>query len=89
MTQSMVMQLGQEAARMTLLMAGPILGVSLLVGLAISIFQAVTQINEMTLSFVPKLLAIFGLMFFIGPWLISQMTGFTSRLLQNLPSLVR
>jgi flagellar biosynthesis protein FliQ len=89
MTQTAILQLGQDAAKMILLIAGPLLGISLIVGLAISIFQAVTQINEMTLSFVPKLLAMFAAMFFLGPWLISKMSSYTIGIFDGLPNWVR
>ena len=89
MTESTVLQIGQEAAKMLAMLAGPMLLVSLVVGLGISIFQAVTQINEMTLSFVPKLIAIFVALFLLGPWLITKMTGYTVGLLDALPALGR
>jgi flagellar biosynthetic protein FliQ len=72
-----------------IMMAAPLLGVMLVVGIAISIFQAVTQINEMTLTFVPKVLAVFVVLVVFGPWMLSTMIGFTTRLFDYLPELVR
>lgn len=67
-----------------LLVAGPILGLSLLVGLLVSIFQATTQIQEQTLAFVPKILTVLGATVILGPWMLRVMIDFTSRLLSNM-----
>jgi flagellar biosynthetic protein FliQ len=89
MTQQMAMDLGQGALMMAIMLAAPMLVAALVVGVAISIFQAATQINEMTLSFVPKVLAVFAAAALAGPWLLSSMLEYTTRLFQMLPSLAR
>ncbi len=83
-----VMALGQNALELTLLVAAPMLLSALIVGLVVSVFQAATQINEMTLSFIPKLIAIFGAMIVAGPWLISLMTDYMRRLITSIPTMV-
>lgn len=88
MNSEAVMSLTYSAMIVALSMAGPILLVTLLVGLVISIFQAATQINEMTLSFIPKLLAIGITLAILGPWLISTMVDYMQSLLRQIPSLV-
>lgn len=89
MTETMVLQLGRDAAVMMLMLAAPLLGVSLVVGLVISIFQAVTQINEMTLTYVPKLLAVGLVLALLGPWMLTQMLRYLAGILNSLPALVR
>ncbi|OGO39682.1 MAG: EscS/YscS/HrcS family type III secretion system export apparatus protein [Chloroflexi bacterium RBG_16_57_9] len=89
MDQATVLQLGREAALMMLTLATPLLGVSLVVGLGISLFQAVTQINEMTLSYVPKLLAIGVVLALLAPWMLNQMIRYMSGILNALPALAR
>jgi flagellar biosynthetic protein FliQ len=83
-----VMALGQNALELTLLVSAPMLLAALVVGLAVSIFQAATQINEMTLSFIPKLIAIFGAMIVAGPWLITLMTDYMRRLIMSIPTMI-
>jgi flagellar biosynthetic protein FliQ len=83
-----VVSVGRQAMEVTILLAAPILLVSLAVGLIIAMFQAATQINEMTLSFVPKLMAVALVMMAAGPWMLRQITGFTQRLVENLPYLI-
>ncbi len=89
MTQSMIIQLGKDAFTVTLLSAMPLLGISLLIGVAISVFQAATQIQEMTLSFVPKVLGvgIAGVLF--GPWVMNNLIVYTTNLLASLPNYAR
>lgn len=70
MTPEMVMSIAYQGMRVTLLLAGPMLLAALFTGLIISLFQAATQINEMTLTFIPKILAVFAVLVFAGPWLI-------------------
>ncbi len=86
MTQSMIIQLGKDAFTVTLVTAMPLLGVSLVVGVIVSVFQAATQIQEMTLSFVPKVLAvgIAGVVF--GPWVMNNLVVYTANLLASLPN---
>jgi flagellar biosynthetic protein FliQ len=82
------MDLAYQGMMLTLTIAGPILGVALLVGLLISLLQAATQINEMTLSFIPKILAVLAMLILAGPWLIGQITDFTRHLFLNIPNLI-
>ncbi len=89
MDQATVLQLGREAAVMMLTLATPLLGVSLAVGLGISLLQAVTQINEMTLSYVPKLAAIGIVLALLAPWMLNQMIRYMAGLLNALPALAR
>ena len=89
MTESFVMTLGRDALMMTLLLGAPMPGVSLVVGLIVSLFQAVTQINEMTLTFVPKLLALTLVFVLLGPWMLQQIIHFTVRLFEMLPYMVQ
>lgn len=88
MTSDTVMSMTYMAMKVALSMAGPLLLVVLVVGLVISIFQAATQINEMTLSFIPKLLAAGIALVLLGPWLISTMVDYMKMLFTSLPSLV-
>ena len=84
MSEEFVMALGRDAVMTALLVAAPILEFSLITGLVISIVQAVTQINEVTLTFVPKILAVFAALALFGPWSMRIMLGFTERLFGNL-----
>ena len=86
MTQNDVLYLAKEALMAALMIGGPILGVSLLVGLLVSIFQAMTQIQEQTLTFIPKILAIALVMLLLGPWMLDVLTGYTSNLFHDLAS---
>ncbi len=89
MNQGMVIQLAKDAFTVGMLICGPILLASLVVGMAISILQAVTQIQEMTLTFVPKALAVSLVVLLFGPWMIDTMAVYTTNLLVSLPTLVR
>jgi len=80
---------GREALLMVLLISAPLLGFALLVGVIISIFQAVTQIQEMTLTFVPKILAVLIALIAFGPRIIRIMLNFTSTLFLNLPTYMK
>ncbi|MGI6119831.1 MAG: flagellar biosynthesis protein FliQ [Desulfosporosinus sp.] len=86
MDQSMVLYLAREAVGVVLLVGGPILGVSLLVGLLVSIFQAMTQIQEQTLSFIPKIVAVVVVLLLLSPWMLSVLTVYTSNLFKQLAS---
>ncbi|TCV90769.1 flagellar biosynthesis protein FliQ [Sulfurirhabdus autotrophica] len=88
MTPESVMTIGQQALQITLMVSAPMLISALAVGLLVSIFQAATQINEMTLSFIPKLLVIFFMMIAFGSWMIGQLVDFTQRLYSSIPGLV-
>ncbi len=83
-----VVSIGRQAMEVTMLLAAPILLSSLAVGLIIAMFQAATQINEMTLSFVPKLMIVAVVMMAAGPWMLRQITGFTLKLAENIPYLI-
>ena len=89
MTPETVMDVGRFAIETTLLLAGPMLAISLVVGLLISSFQAMTQINEATLTFVPKVIAVFLALLFGFPWLLQVFLGFTTSLFMNIPEYVR
>lgn len=84
MSQNQVLYMAKEAVGTVLLVGGPILGVSLLVGLLVSIFQAMTQIQEQTLSFIPKVVAVVAILLLLGPWMLSILTAYTSNLLTQL-----
>jgi flagellar biosynthetic protein FliQ len=88
MTPESVLNLGQQALQLALLLAAPLLLVSLAVGLLIGIFQAATQINEMTLSFIPKLLALAATLTLAGPWMLQLLVEFTRRLLEGIPGAI-
>jgi flagellar biosynthetic protein FliQ len=88
MENDFVVELSHRALRITLLMASPMLLASLIVGIAVSLFQAVTQINEQTLSFIPKIVVIFFAMVIAAPWLSDVITGFTRELILNIPTMV-
>ncbi len=77
MNQSQIMEIGAKAMWVTLELSLPILGVSLVVGLLVSIFQAVTQLQEPTLTFIPKILAVVVVIVFAGPWMMNTMLDFT------------
>jgi flagellar biosynthetic protein FliQ len=88
MTPEIVMNLVQEALGVTLLLSAPLLLAALATGLIVSVFQAATQINEMTLSFIPKLVAVFAAVVLAGPWMVSVLVDFTRRLLTGIPELI-
>lgn len=89
MTQNQVLFMAKEALGTAILVGGPVLGISLLVGLFVSIFQAMTQIQEQTLSFIPKILAIALIVLLLGPWMLAVMTSYTTNLFTDLASLAR
>jgi len=84
MNQNMVLYMAKEALVAVVLVGGPILGVSLLVGLLVSIFQAMTQIQEQTLTFIPKVVAVVAVLLVLGPWMLSVLTAYTANLLTQL-----
>jgi flagellar biosynthesis protein FliQ len=88
MTPTTVLEIGRGALEAGLLVSAPMLGAALVTGLVISILQAATQINEMTLSFVPKLLAMFVMLLVAGPWMITTMTDYIRRLYEAIPGLI-
>ncbi len=85
----MVIGLARQAVELTLILSLPMLGVGLLVGLAVSLFQAVTQIQEMTLSFVPKIIAVLVALLVSFPWLMNKLVDFTRNLMEQIPGMVR
>ncbi len=88
MTPEDVINIGQEALTVTVTVAGPLLHAALELGLIIGMFQAATQINEMTLSFIPKLLGLVVVLFISGDWLIQTMTNYMRTLITSIPSLI-
>lgn len=85
MNAQMVLTLGQDALLTLLMVAAPILGIVLLVGLVISLFQAVTQINEATMTFIPKLVAAMLALLIAGPWMLSILVDFIRRTIEMIP----
>ncbi|MGK5024359.1 flagellar biosynthesis protein FliQ [Janthinobacterium sp. RB2R34] len=88
MTPESVMTMGRQAMEITLLVAAPMLLVALIIGLIVSIFQAATQINEATLSFIPKLVGIFVAIVVAGPWILSVMLDYMRQVFTGIPNLV-
>jgi flagellar biosynthetic protein FliQ len=84
-----VIGIGQSALEVTLALAGPVLLFGLVAGLAVSVFQALTQINEITLTFIPKIAATAVALVLFGPWMLARLIGFTTTLFQSLPGYVR
>ena len=88
MTPSTVIEIGRHAIEITLLVSAPLFIAALATGLIISIFQAATQINEATLSFVPKLIVMFVTLLVAGPWMITVMTDYMRRLFEAIPGMI-
>ncbi len=82
------MAMGYQGMKITLMLGAPLLLVALVTGLIISLFQAATQINEMTLSFIPKLLAVFATLVIAGPWMLSTILDYMRQLFSSIPQLV-
>ncbi len=89
MTQDMVVGLARTAVELTLLISLPMLGLGLVVGLLVSIFQAVTQIQEMTLTFVPKIIAVLIGLLLAFPWMMNKMVDFTKDIILNIPQFIK
>lgn len=85
MSEDFVLQVARDAMVTVLMVGGPILGLSLLTGLAVSLFQATTQINEQTLTFIPKIFAVLIAIMVFGPWMLTVMVNFTANLFGYLP----
>ena len=83
-----VMEIGRQAMMVSMYLTVPLLGASLVVGLIIAIFQAATSINEMTLTFVPKLMVVGAVLTFAGHWMITMLVDYTAELIQNIPYLI-
>lgn len=88
MTPESVMTLGRTALEITILVASPVLLVTLVVGLMVSVFQAATQINDPSLSFIPKILAVLLTFALAGPWMLTVMTDYMRRVLTTLPAII-
>ncbi len=88
MTPETVLTIAQQALEVTVLVSAPMLGAALITGLLVSLFQAATQINEMTLSFIPKMLVLILVMVLAGPWMLSTMQDYMARLFMGIPGLI-
>ena len=88
MSGDLVIQLGQDALMTVLLVSAPMLGLGLIVGLMVSVFQATTSIQEQTLAFIPKIIAVFVAILIFGPWMLSIMVEYVTNMLVNLPSYI-
>jgi len=88
MNAQMVLTMGQDALWMLLMVSAPVLGVMLVIGLLVSLFQAVTQINEATLAFVPKLIAAIAVFALAGPWMLTTLVEYIRRTIEAIPSAV-
>jgi flagellar biosynthetic protein FliQ len=88
MNSQSVLTIGQQALEMTLMISAPLLLTALLVGLLVSIMQAATQINEMTLSFIPKLIGVFAMLVFAGPWMLQTLVDYLQRLFGSIPQVI-
>ena len=89
MTPEFVISLASEAIKTVLMLSLPLLGVGLVVGLFVAVMQATTQIQEMTLSFVPKIVAVMLALLAASPWMLNKITVFTSRLITSIPDVIR
>ncbi|MCA1322599.1 flagellar biosynthesis protein FliQ [Herbaspirillum sp. alder98] len=89
MTPESVMTMGRQAMEVTLMMAAPMLVTALLIGLVVSIFQAATQINEQTLSFIPKLVGVFLALILAGPWMLTLMVDYMRLMFSGIPAMVQ
>lgn len=88
MTPEYVINLGSEAIKLALLVSLPLLGVGLVVGLLVAVLQATTQVQEMTLSFVPKIVAVLLALLVASPWIIQKVAAFTSNLILSIPEVI-
>ena len=88
MTPESVMMMGTEAMKIAIAVAAPLLLVALVTGLIISILQAATQINEMTLSFIPKIIAVYVAIIVVGPWMLNLLLDYMRNLFTNLPYII-
>jgi flagellar biosynthesis protein FliQ len=88
MTPEKVMDIGRQAIEMALILSAPLLLTALVIGLIVSIFQAATQINEQTLSFIPKLVGMFIVLILAGPWMLQMMVDYIRRLFESIPQFI-
>jgi flagellar biosynthetic protein FliQ len=89
MSNDLAIQIGRDALAMVMMVSAPMLVLGLIVGVAVSIFQATTQIQEQSLAFIPKIIAVFVAVLVFGPWMLSIMVGYTREIYMSLPSMVR
>jgi flagellar biosynthetic protein FliQ len=89
MSPDLVVDIAKDAIEITLYLSLPLLGIGLIVGLLVSVFQAVTQIQEATLTFVPKIVATFISLIFLMPWMLNKMMSYTEQLIVNIPRYIR
>jgi flagellar biosynthetic protein FliQ len=88
MSPELIMTIGQRALEITMLVAAPLLIAALAIGLLVGVFQAATQINEMTLSFIPKLIGMALMLVVAGPWMLKVLVGYTRELFESIPGLI-
>ena len=88
MNQDTVVSLATQAMKLALEIGGPMMLVGLVVGLVVSIFQAVTSIQEQSLSFIPKIVALAAILVILGPWMLGQLVSYAQNLYQSIPSLI-
>lgn len=89
MSSDLAVQIGRDALFLVMLVSAPMLGLGLLVGVLVSIFQATTQIQEQTLAFIPKIVAVFVAIVVFGPWMLSLLVNYTYGIFSQLPNMVR
>lgn len=89
MSSDLTIQIGRDALYMVMMISAPMLGLGLLVGVLVSIFQATTQIQEQTLAFIPKIIAIFVAILVFGPWMLSLMIDYTREIIVSMPNIIR
>jgi flagellar biosynthetic protein FliQ len=89
MTPEYVVTLGSEAIKLVLMLSAPLLGVGLIVGLLVAVFQATTSIQEMTLSFVPKIVAVLLALLAASPWMLGKISHFASQVIMSIPQVIR
>jgi flagellar biosynthetic protein FliQ len=88
MSGDMAIQIGRDALTMVMLISAPMLGLGLVVGILVSIFQATTQIQEQTLAFIPKIIAVFVAILIFGPWMLNLMVDYTREIFVSLPQMI-
>jgi flagellar biosynthetic protein FliQ len=88
MTPELILAVGQRALEVTMLLAAPLLLAALAVGLLVGVFQAATQINEMTLSFIPKLIGMAVTLVIAGPWMLKVIVSYTRELFESIPGMI-
>jgi flagellar biosynthetic protein FliQ len=89
MSGDMAIQVGRDALAMVMLVSAPMLGLGLIVGILVSIFQATTQIQEQSLAFIPKIIAVFVAILVFGPWMLSLIVDYTREIFVSLPNMIR